>query len=311
MGDFHYGCVYLFMGGPEGACPPFPEYELITTDDTLILPEGEIPAGSGTISFPITLINSDTTHHLVLPMVLNGVDSTTTSVSFESFELQQYGQVEQFGALEMIFVSTGLVFTGSIPPGMNTLGMLHISYDASLGASFTVDTTSFGDSRFLHYVHGLTMDEEVAVPTVIKSPFAPYPTMTVEPDSLFFSTLTSIPITEPDTFTVISSDAPFFWTLTHPDWLQVTPTEGLSGQKVAVLPIITGLSVGFHYGAVTVSSYGAIGSPQEVIVELELKQTYPSFDANCDGAFDVDDIVVLVMYVFGGGEEPCDPCAGQ
>jgi hypothetical protein len=135
--------------------------------------------------------------------------------------------------------------------------------------------------------------------------------MALEPDTLFFSTLVDIPITEPDTFMVVSLSNPFAWTLTHSDWLQVTPTEGVSGQWVAVLPDITGLSAGFHYGSVLVSSDDAVGSPQELVVVLELKQTYPSFDANCDGQFDVDDIVVLVMYVFGAGDPPCDPCADR
>ncbi len=311
LGDFHYMATYLFQGSPEGGCPPFPAYDLLPTDDTLLLPAGEIPAGSGTVSYPVTLVNRDTVQELMLPIVLNGLDSTTTSIEFEPVSLQLYAQVKPMAALKLQIISTSLSIGGTIPPGINTLGFLLITYNQPTAAPFEVDTTSFGDPRFLQYVYGRMLDYEIGVPTVITTEFSPYPVMSVEPDSLFFSTLTSIPITEPDTFTVVSSDTPFLWSLTHSEWLEVVPTEGLSGQKVAVRPVISGLSVGFHYGTISVTSYDAVGSPQNVIVELELKQTYPSFDANCDGQFDVDDIVVLVMYVFGGGDPPCDPCAGR
>jgi hypothetical protein len=243
--------------------------------------------------------------------VLIGPDSMTTDVTFESHELQQLSIVEEFGELGLLVITGAIYYQDCLPPGIHTLGSLKITYSSSPGESFVVDTSSFGDARFLHHVYGSMPDDEIGVPTVITSAVSPYPNMSVEPDSLFFSTLTSIPITEPDTFTVLSSEGVFAWTLTHSDWLEVVPTEGISGQKVSVLPLIEGLPVGFHYGEVTVSSDGVVGSPQVVTVELELKQTYPSFDANCDGSFDVDDIVVLIMYVFAAGDPPCDPCAGR
>jgi hypothetical protein len=311
IGDFRYLTNYIFVGGGEGSCPPFSSYDILPTDDTIILPEGEIPAGSGTIGYPITLVNHDSIYDLMLPIVVDAPGVSITEVTFEFSGLQQIAVVSNVSTLEKLLITADLVPSLCIQPGIHTLGVLEITYESSPGATFTVDTTSFDDKRFLHYTYGEPLAEAIGTPTIITVDQSPYPTMSVEPDSLFFSTLTDIPIAEPDTFTVISSGDPYAWTLTHTDWLEVTPTAGMSGQKVAVRPIISGLSVGFHYGTITVSADGTIGSPQEVIVELELKQTYPSFDANCDGQFDVDDIVVLVMYVFGGGDPPCDPCAAK
>ena len=311
LGDLRYLSNYIFSGCPEGSCPPFDPYDILPTNDSLIIPTGEIPAGSGTISFPITIINRGSVFDLMLPIVVNDLDSTIAQINFVPFDLQPITIVEPFGALELLIISSGLILQDCIEPGINTLGMLEITYDASPGMTFTVDTTSFGGPRFLHHVYGDLSYEEIGVPIVITTDVSPYGNMSVEPESLFFSTLTSIPITEPDTFTVETDGNPFSWTLTHPDWLEVIPTEGISGQKVTVLPLTSGLQVGFHYGTITVTSYDAVGSPQDVIVELELKQTYPSFDANCDGSFDIDDIVLLVMYMFAGGDPPCDPCVGR
>lgn len=312
LGDFRYLCNYIFAGWDEGGCPPFPDYEILTCDDTVIVPTGEIPAGTGSIGFPVTLVNRDTIFDLMIPMTVLGIDSNDTEVSFVPSEIQYIPFVRDLGATKIIYVSTDLIPTGSIKPGIHTLGILTFDYVSSPGATFTVDTSPLsGDSRFLHCVYGQTGAVEIGAPTAIASDVSPYPTMSVEPDTLFFSTLTSIPITEPDTFTVITDGNLFNWTLTHPAWLEVDPTEGISGTEVSVLPVIDGLSVGVHYGTITVSSTEAIGSPQEVIVELELKQTYPSFDANCDGTFDIDDLVVLVMYMFAGGDPPCDPCAAE
>jgi hypothetical protein len=311
LGDLSYLANYIFAGGDEGGCPPFDAYDILQTIDTLFLPEGGIPAGTGTIGFPIVLVNKETVFDYILPLTVSGLDPANTNIDFVPSDLMDYTLVDPTGDLELQITAPSVVPDNYIAPGMNTLGTLEITYISAPAQSFSVDTTSYEDSRFMHHVYGELLAEEIGMFTVISSAASPYPNMSVEPESLFFSTLTSIPITEPETFTVESDGDIFAWTLDHIEWLDVTPTSGISGQTVTVLPEIAGLPVGTHYGSIFVSSDDAFGSPKEVIVELKLRQTYPSFDANCDGIFDIDDIVVLIMYVFSEGDPPCDPCAGE
>jgi hypothetical protein len=311
LGDLSYFCNYIFAGGGEGGCPPFDEYDVLQTIDTLVLPEGDIPAGTGTIGFPIVLVNKDSVFDYFLPLVVSGLNPANTSVYFVASDLMDNTLVDPTGDLELVITAPSIMPYNHIAPGMNTLGTLEITYNSTPAQSFSVDTTSYESSRFMHHVYGELLAEEIGMFTVIKSAASPYPNMSVEPESLFFSTLTSIPITEPETFTVESDGEIFAWTLDHIEWLDVTPISGISGQTVTVLPQITGLPVGTHYGTIIVSSDDAFGSPKEVVVELKLRQTYPSFDANCDGAFDIDDIVVLIMYIFAEEDPPCDPCAGE
>ena len=310
LGDLSYFCNYIFAGGDEGGCPPFDGYDILPTIDTLILPEGDIPAGTGTIGFPIVLVNKDTIFDYILPLTVSGLDPANTNIDFVPSDLMDNTLVDPTGDLELQIISPRIIPDNYIVPGMNTLGTLEITYISAPAQSFSVDTTSYEGSRFMHHVYGEILAEEIGMFTVITSAVSPYANMSVEPESLFFSTLTSIPITEPETFTVESDGEIFPWTLDHIEWLDVTPISGISGQTVTVLPQIAGLPVGTHYGTIIVSSDDALGSPKEVIVELKLRQTYPSFDANCDGAFDIDDVVVLILYIFGG-DAPCDPCAGE
>ena len=311
LGDLNYLTNYMFTGGDEGGCPPFDQYDILQTIDTLFLPEGDIPAGTGTIGFPVVLVNKDTIFDYILPLTVTGLDPTNTDIGFVPSDLMDTELADPIGDFELQLLSTSTYPSTGIAPGMNTLGTLEITYTSAPAQSFSVDTTSYEDSRFMHHVYGEHLEEEIGRFTVLALAASPYPNISVEPESLFFSTLISIPITEPASFTVESDGGVFAWTLDHIEWLDVTPTSGISGQTVTVLPDISGLPVGTHYGSITVTAEEALGSPKEVIVELKLRQTYPSFDANCDGVFDIDDIVVLVMYMFGEGDPPCDPCAGQ
>ena len=148
----------------------------------------------------------------------------------------------------------------------------------------------------------------IAVPKVVVTASPGYPTISVTPDSLF-SGAGRFTDPDPQSFTVVSSGVSFDWNLTKPTWVTVSPTSGISGQSVDVTPNISGLTAGIHYGDILVYSTGAVSSPKKVTVKLTLKQQYPSLDANCDGIYNISDIVVQIDYIFGNGQI-CDPCSG-
>jgi hypothetical protein len=215
---------------------------------------------------------------------------------------------------------TGIIHCASIinnapGAGLHILALVTLDYANSTGGFVTLEATSPAAYQFPHYVFG-DNDQPYSTMTiaslpVVTGPLAPAPLMSVDPDSLYFETLIAYPNPDPQSFTVNSDGALFAWTLTHQNYLQVSPTSGVSGQTVEVIPDITGLGVGTHHATIIVESTEALGSPRIVDVYIKLKPQYPSFDANCDGNFSIGDIVLQINYIFGGATFPCDPCTGQ
>jgi hypothetical protein len=318
-GEIRYFIDYVFCGAGTPGCPPYDPYTLFSTNDTLLLPSYDVPAGSSQFVLPIYLVNHASVGDMVLPLQVNGLGST---IFFDSLHVNSY--IRDHGGIvtRSASGSTGVVafaFVGNgndnFAPGVNLIADAYFHCTSSPGGTISMDTTTLRPHTFLNYLYGdystcnyfaLT----IAVPKVVVTASPGYPAISLTPDSLFFQGLVGSPDPAPQSFTVVSNGVSFDWNLTKPTWVTANPTSGTSGQSVYVTPNISGLAAGIHYGDILVYSTGAVGSPKKMTVKLTLKQQYPSLDANCDGIYNITDVVAQINYIFGGGQTLCDPCSG-
>jgi len=308
-GDARFLIDYIFAGGSAPACPPFPSYSLVNTDDSLILPSFVVPAGSGQFALPIYLVNHAKVSDIVLPMRVNGLGST---VFFDSLQIGSSLKLAG-NARKAVNGSTGVIIffvtghTEDVVSGINLLALAFFHYTSSPGGIVSMDTVTIRPHTFLNYVYGPSY--AIGIPKVVLAAASTFPNMIVQPDTLAFETLVGYPNPDPQQFSIQSSGEPFNWTLTPPSWVSVDATSGVSGQNISVTPNMAGLSVGIYYGDIIVFSTAALGSPKKVVVKLTLRE-FPSLDANCDGVFNIADIVTQLNYLFKGGSI-CNPCTGE
>jgi len=307
-GDVRFLIDYIFGGGPTPGCPPFPSYSLVNTEDSLILPSYVIPAGSGQCVLPIYLINHAKVSDMVLPMHVNGLGST---VFFDSLQIASSLNSSGFARKSVsgstaVMAFSSLFHSQYVVSGINLLALAFFHYTSGPGGTVSMDTVTVRPHTFLNYVYGPS--NAVGVPKVVVAAASTFPEMTVQPDTLIFKAIVGYPDPNAQQFSILSNGESFSWTLTPPSWVNVDATSGISGQSVSVTPNTAGLSEGVFYGDIVVSSTGALGSPQIVVVKLILKQ-FPSLDANCDGVYNLADIVAQINYMFRGGSV-CDPCTG-
>jgi hypothetical protein len=309
-GDIRFLIDYIFSGGPAPGCPPFPSYSLVNTNDSLILPSYVVPAGSGQFVLPIYLINHAKVSDIVLPMQVNGLGST---VFFDSLRIESSLYSSGF-ARKSVSGSTGVIafsvigHTNDIASGINLVALAFFHYASSPGGTISMDTVTIRPHTFLNYVYGPSY--AVGIPKVVVTAASTFPQMIVQPDTLIFEAIAGYPNPDAQQFSILSSGEPFNWTLTPPSWVSVDVTSGVSGQNISVTPNTAGLSVGVYYGDIIVFSAWALGSPQKVVVKLTLEQQFLSLDANCDGVFNLADIVAEINYIFRGGSL-CNPCTGE
>ena len=311
-GDARYIMDYIFAGGPTPLCPPFPAYTLVSTNDTLYLPSYAVPAGTGQFSVPVIVVNHTKLYDLVLPMVVSGLGS---SIFVDSFHWSlPAGGIEKdtaYGNTVVVCYSVD-AYPFDLAPGTHLLGEIYFHYVSSPGGTVSMDTVTLRPHTFLNYVYatGPTgYSKSVGIPTVVAS-VGTFPQMLVQPDTLFFETLAGYPNPTPQQVSILSDGGVFNWTLTKTSWINVSASSGVSGQTIDVTPNISGMAVGTYSGDITIVSGQAIGSPKRVVVKLTLRPQFPSLDANCDGAFNIADIVAELNYIFGYGNL-CNPCTGE
>lgn len=317
LGDIRYFSGWLFLGWSEGGCPPFDPYPLETTDDSLFLPARQIDPGAGDFSLQVVLINHEPVTDLLIPFEITGVtgDYTVTGIDLGSSVPDAISVTSMLGAAGTILFSTVSEAMGT---GTNLIATVHVHYENSTGGTIWLASTTPDPTTFVHYMYGpfgfgIPYDSLTIAKPHELTVFEPgFPSMELTPDSLYFETLVGYPDPDPQQFSVLSSGAPFNWYATSSQtWAEADPTLGASGDIVTVTPHISGLGVGVHTADIVVYSTEALNSPQTVKVVVYLKPQYPSLDANCDGIFNITDIVTELNYIFGGGVIPCDPCTGE
>lgn len=317
LGDSRYFTGWIFFGISEGSCPPHPPYTISPGNDSIFLGSAAIPAGDGQVQIPVLLKSQNLVSDILLPISVNTTSGSASITAIEDANpdvFNLFNRNYQAGS-HGVFQASGVI--DDIPdPGIHLVANVTVDYTGSSGGVVSLDTTTLSSLQFPHYVHGdVTQggyaNTTIAIPAIKTGPSEGFPTMTADPDSLYFETLVGYPNPDPQSFTVNTDGGVFGWVLTHQSWLQVTPTSGVSGQSVDVSPDITSLGVGLHHGTIILESTEALGSPQVVDVYVKLKPQYPSFDANCDGNFSISDVVMQINYIFGGGELPCNPCTGE
>lgn len=315
MGDLRYLLSYLFQGYPEGACPPFPPYTLETGDDSLYFPAATVLAGSGTIALSIVLVNQNPVSDILIPFKLSDFPGTATVLSVEvGNDIPQAIAVGSNDDTSGVVIFSALL--DELEPGLHLLANIEIAYNSAGGGELSLETYVPREHTFLNYVYGELdnnnyADLTIGIPTIASISGPGFPMMSVEPDTLFFETLVDYPDPEPQQFTVSSDGDQFLWWAATEDWISLDKEVGQSGESVSVTPNITELSVGVHYGNIWINSSYALGSPKRIVVKLLLKSQYPAFDANCDGIFNISDVVLQIQYMFGSGQIPCDPCTGE
>jgi hypothetical protein len=204
---------------------------------------------------------------------------------------------------------------GSLPPGINILATVHLRYESSPGATIFFSDAVPNPWTFLNYVYGDPStndygDLEVGVPTIRMTAGIDFPAMVATPDTLFFEHVTGDPNPEPQYIYINSDGADFQWNAIVPFNYQHTGASGVSGDSLGVYPRATSMPIGNHDHQVEIYSSSVSNSPAIVHLHVEVRPPFPAFDANCDGVFTLADVIVLVNYLFRGGDEPCDPIVG-
>jgi len=318
VGDFRYLVGYIFMGYPEGDCPPFASYALTTTNDSLVLPLATIPPGSGSLRLPIIFINHNPVADVLLPvdviglndsLLLDSIAMTSPGPSFPSAITADWSDGAS-GGLIISYVS------GTMPAGTHVLGHLYLHYWNQPGSAISVIPGSPNLKTFANYTYksgpgNSYSDLTIAMPILVITDHFDLPSLTLEPDTLVFNTVVNGGDPDPQSFDVLSSGAPFNWSLTKTSWLSVDKTSGLSGESVTVSPKTTALTPGTHFATVTVYTDIALGSPASVTVQVNVNFPFPPLDANCDGVFNLIDLIYTVNYLYRGGPPPCNPCDGS
>ena len=320
IGDFRYISGWIFAGFPEGGCPPFPSFTPAPGVDTVFLPTKVVAAGSGSFDLPIIVANTNPIGDLLLPLAISGLDSTMILDSIKTTEEINQGSPAPIVRTWVTDSTAGILlhyYVNSLAPGVHIIANAYFHYISSPGVTVSIDTTTentlttpgyiFGDFTNPYSFESLTH----AIPQVATAPTTGYPTISLDADTLEVETFAGYPNPDPVSFTVLSDGGSFSWILTAPDFLLVDKTLGLSGETVTVTVDIEGLGVGTYHGDIVIFSTGALGSPLTVTVAVELKQQFPSLDANCDGIYTLSDIIVQVNYIFKGGVLPCNPCTGE
>jgi hypothetical protein len=247
-----------------------------------------------------------------MPMHVNGLSGT---IFFDSLHLESVLYSSAIRA-KSASGSTGVIAFSIIDhdsdfaPGANRLALAFFHYTSSPGGTVSMDTVTTDPHTFLNYVYGPSY--AVGIPKVVLAAATTFPEMILQPDTLIFKAVAGYPNPNPQQFSILSSGESFSWTLSPPppSWIGVDAASGASGGTVSVSPNTAGLSAGVHYGDVSVFSIGAQSSPQKVVVKLILEQQFLSLDANCDGAYNIADIVAQINYLFRGGSL-CNPCTGE
>jgi hypothetical protein len=316
VGDARCIMNYIFAGGNLPTCPPHPTYFLKFTNDTIFLPSAVVPTGSGQLHLVIAMSNHYNVGDMVLPLAIGGMDAGIVFDSVQFSSLIKTGIVSPNWVSGTNTVITFYTMGNVIPPGLNIIGVVHFHYSSSAGGVLSLDTTTLSPTTFLNYTYGNIWSfdgsgVDIGIPKVVSVTNPNFPSLSVNKDTLVFQTLAGYPNPAPKSFTVLSDGTPFSWTLTKPSWITVSATSGISGQSVDVTPEISGLAIGTHIDNIMIFSTEALGSPKFVTVKLILKQQFPSLDANCDGIFNITDVVVQINYIFGSGMTPCNPCTGQ
>ncbi len=315
LGDVCYLTGYFFSAWPEGGCPPFSSYPLLDSPDTLFLPEIAVPPGSGSLVLPITLSSYEPVSNLIVTtrMIATNCTAVIDSVSFKNWAPTARNKMIMGDELTLLWNLFDL--GDALPPGVHLIATVHVSFTASTGGTVSFTSDSFSQYRFTHQVYGpVSLSNysllHIGIPHIVTSPVTSLPAISATPDSLYFVILSGSGDPAAQSFEVQSDGAAIAWAGTSPAWLEITPDFGITSTNVTVQPHTTGLLPGIHVGMVEVTSQQAYNSPQNLKVVLQIQPQYPSFDANCDGTFNISDIVYLVLYIFGG-PAPCDPCTGK
>jgi len=192
---------------------------------------------------------------------------------------------------------------------------VHLRYESSPGATAFFSDAVPNPWTFLNYVYGDPStndytDLQVGVPTVRMTTGIEFPAMVVTPDTLFFTHVTGDPNPDPQFIAIGSDGADFQWNAIVPFNYQHTGASGVSGDSLGVFPRATSMPIGIHDHQVEIYSSSVSNSPAIVHLHVEVRPPFPAFDANCDGVFTLADVIVLVNYLFRGGDEPCDPIVG-
>lgn len=318
LGDVRYLIGYMFWAWPPGGCPPFDPYTIEINDaDTVFLPPVEVPAGDGEFSLPVVLLSQNTISDLILPFSIETLGGTVTIDSVhlaESLPPTVYIRTVYSGNESGVVGFSGIA--QGLDPGLHLLARVHCSYSSCPGGTVELSPITGPQNIETHYVYGpwggSNDAQTIAYPTIATGEQLSFANMILDTDSLYFQALAEDSDPAAQTFMILSDGDAFSWTLDDgPAWIETDKTFGTSGETVSVTVHGAGLTPGTHYGEITVSADHALNAPQTVQVIFRLKAQYPSLDANCDGIFNITDVVAQIQYIFGDGIIPCDPCTGE
>lgn len=243
---------------------------------------------TGTYTFSISVrdaAGATATQAFTLNVTAGGGPSTgPITITTSSFPNGQVGQAY----LQPIGVSGGcpnpfagpprVEVTGSLPPGLSL-------QSAAAGGGMTIAGTPTTNGTYNFTVRAkdpcgteVTRDLSITIGGVsVPPPPPPTPNVTSSVSNIVLSTTTSGGEIPERSFTVATGDVGVSFTasLINSDWLQVTPTSGVTPATLTVRPRVTVLPPGTYTGTVSVAT-SAPNSPLLVPVTLTVTAVAPT-----------------------------------
>jgi hypothetical protein len=349
-GDAHYLIDFIFRGGFEGSCPPFPSYTPVSTNDVLRMPKVLFGPGSGSLALPIIWSHQGWISDFLLPISIRGLgpnvvaDSLARGACF--YESSPFGAIRRSWPLAYVFwshVDGGAQLT----PGVDTVATLYIHYSSAFGESLAVDAAQIGPHTFLNYVTGPSAAENyadmvVGIPHVTSHWTLPTYSAIMRPDPQYVYYLYALnPITDtvyfgffPEGYTAADVNLATVQIGTiAPTSVSVQPaSHGFTGDVImATFPLSEFIApLGAIYDETphvfTVAWEYSDGSPASmdgvVLVIGKSSQNPSQFlappdivvlpgDINFDAQVDISDAVAMIGIIFGGGPMPENPLNGD
>jgi hypothetical protein len=172
LGDQRFLMSYLWGYGGEGSCPPFPAYNIVTTDDVLYMPKvlfGSV-SGSGTLALPIVWTHAGWISDFLLPFSFTGLSPNVVFDSIAAGSCLDAPNGRLFRkALHLPdgYLDWSCGYTGEfLAPGTDTIAAIYIHYLPAPGESLAVNAVTLGPHTFLSYVTAPTATENCAEMTI-------------------------------------------------------------------------------------------------------------------------------------------------
>jgi len=249
--------------------------------------------------------------HLKPDIALDGNYRYITWADRRNGNLDIYASVTRYNDPSLIVQPNLLRFTmaaGGAAPAPQTLSVQHVgynrlpfrasSYNSWIGFDPVVGTTPdslsvfIADTTLAHgsYFGALTITDTLSQDSVVIVNVrldVTSPILTLSKDTLDFTAPAGVDYPQAQSLAVTNAEnGDFAWSAASSAvWLTVAPDSGMTPATVNAKVNAVGLSVGRHTALLVVSAPGAVGSPDTVLVRLDVVDSLPFIAAAPESVF--------------------------